>query len=142
MLLVYRTDLIPDLAETTAAWRAAWRELGVGEVYLVAVESFVPIDPTEHGFDAAAEFPPHQVHAATLPPDVPPNLLADPESLRQISQLVAFARSTATLAEAKGALDGVPGAQDIIITETGSPKEQMLGWLTNVDLAKQLPVRS
>ncbi len=80
VLLVYRTDVIPDLAETTAAWRDAWRELGVGEVYLVAVESFVPIDPTEHGFDAAAEFPPHQVHAATLPPDNPPNLLADPDA--------------------------------------------------------------
>lgn len=80
VLLVYRTDVIPDLSATTAAWRAAWREMGVGEVYLVAVESFVPIAPEKHGFDAAAEFPPHQVHAATLPPDEPPNLLADPDA--------------------------------------------------------------
>ena len=80
VLLVYRTDVIPDLAATTAAWRQAWRELGVGEVYLVAVESFVPIDPEAQGFDAAAEFPPHQVHAASLPPDAPPNVLSDPDA--------------------------------------------------------------
>lgn len=80
VLLVYRADVIPNLADATAAWRGAWRERGVGEVYLVAVESFAPIDPTEHGFDATAEFPPHQVHAATLPPDSPPNLLADPDA--------------------------------------------------------------
>lgn len=80
VLLVCRTDVIPDLSATTAAWRATWREMGVGEVYLVAVESFLPIAPQKHGFDAAVEFPPHQVHAATLPPDVPPNLLADPDA--------------------------------------------------------------
>lgn len=80
VLLVYRTDVIPDLAATTAAWRAAWRELGVGEVYLVAVESFARIDPEVYGFDAAAEFPPHQVHAASQPPGEPLNLLADPDA--------------------------------------------------------------
>lgn len=45
---------------------------------------------------------------------------------------------SATLKAAKAALDASPGAQDIIVTATGTPKEPLLGWLTNVDLLKQI----
>jgi O-antigen biosynthesis protein len=80
VLLVYRTDIIPDLIETVAAWRASWRNLGVGEVYLIAVESFQPINPDQHGFDACAEFPPHQVNFRDVAPDHAVNLIADPDA--------------------------------------------------------------
>lgn len=68
------------------------------------------------------------------------DLLNDPESLRQISKLVVFVPATATLKEAKAALDAVAGAQDIIVTGNGNASGPMLGWLTNVDLIRVLTV--
>jgi GT2 family glycosyltransferase/glycosyltransferase involved in cell wall biosynthesis len=81
VLLVYRTDIIPDLINTIAAWRSAWRNLGVGEVYLIAVESFQSINPLIHGFDACSEFPPHQVNFLGVAPDQALNLIADPKAI-------------------------------------------------------------
>jgi len=71
LLLVYRGDIIPDLANTLAAWRQAWRDAGIGEVYLVGVESFKVFLPEEVGFDANCEFLPHQVDAVRVAPDEP-----------------------------------------------------------------------
>ncbi len=59
VLVVYRLDQIPDPERTVDTWRTAFRRLGVGEVFLVAVEFLQPTDPTVLGFDAAVEFPPH-----------------------------------------------------------------------------------
>jgi hypothetical protein len=67
-------------------------------------------------------------------------LLNDPKILSSISKLVAFVPVTATLADAKVALDKVIGGQDIIVTATGNPTEPMLGWLPNVDLTRALTV--
>lgn len=58
LFLVYRTDSIPDPASTAETWREEARKAGVGELYLVRVESFVKCDPHEIGFDAAVEFAP------------------------------------------------------------------------------------
>lgn len=69
------------------------------------------------------------------------DMLKDESTLRQISKLVAFVPVTATLAEAKAALDSVSGAQDIIVTTSGSSSEPMLGWLSNVDLTKALTAK-
>ena len=66
------------------------------------------------------------------------DLVNDPESLRQISRLVAIVPGTATLADAKAALDAIAGAQDIIVTPTGDPNGDVIGWLSNVDLIKAL----
>ncbi|HXC88809.1 MAG TPA: hypothetical protein VNV18_01480 [Stellaceae bacterium] len=74
----------------------------------------------------------------TTAPQTLLNLLTDPDSLRQISKLVVFVPASATLMDGKAALDGVPGAQDIIVTATGNASQSMLGWLTNVDLIKSL----
>jgi hypothetical protein len=82
------------------------------------------------------------VKPAPTPPTNFDDLLKDPESRKQISELIAFVRASATLADAKAALEAVPGAQDIIVTETGAPIDRMLGWLTNVDLTKNLTARS
>ncbi len=63
MLLVYRVELFPDIRRTAAIWRETCRREGLGEIYLVRVESFDnALDaepPSTHGFDAAVEYPPH-----------------------------------------------------------------------------------
>jgi hypothetical protein len=51
---------------------------------------------------------------------------------------VAFVSGAATLADAKAAMDGIPGAQDIIVTKTGDATGDMIGWISNVDLVKLL----
>lgn len=77
LLLIYRTDIIPQIAERTRAWREAWRKLGIGEVYLVRVESFRVEEPNNIGFDAACEFFPHQVDFSAIPPFPYPQQLTD-----------------------------------------------------------------
>ena len=69
------------------------------------------------------------------------DLLADEETLRQVSKLVVFVSAGTTLADAKAALDKVTGAQDIIVTGSGNATEPMLGWLSNVDLIKTLQAK-
>ena len=59
LLLIYRIDIIPDLAATVALWRGECARSGIADPYLVAVQSFGIGDPTPYGFDAAVEFPPH-----------------------------------------------------------------------------------
>ena len=58
LLLVYRTELMPDPARTAEIWREEARAAGVGGIYLCRVESFHKCDPREIGFDAAVEFAP------------------------------------------------------------------------------------
>lgn len=59
LLLIYRTELLPDPKRTAEIWRAEANEAGVGDLYLVRVESFMSgIDPGSIGFDAAVEFAP------------------------------------------------------------------------------------
>lgn len=59
MLLVYRTELMPDPRRTAELWRDEAVRAGVGDLYLVRVESFVwDLDPASIGFDAAVEFAP------------------------------------------------------------------------------------
>jgi lipopolysaccharide biosynthesis protein len=59
LLLVYRTELLPEPARTAERWRAEAAKAGVGDLYLARVENFVSgIDPASVGFDAAVEFAP------------------------------------------------------------------------------------
>ncbi|MHB1261144.1 MAG: glycosyltransferase WbsX family protein [Thermoplasmatota archaeon] len=60
MFLVYKPLIIPRLPEAVAIWRRVWAEAGIPDVYLVCVQTTGPADPRELGFDAAAEFAPHQ----------------------------------------------------------------------------------
>jgi glycosyltransferase involved in cell wall biosynthesis len=59
VLLVYRTQLLPDPAATAKRWRQYCRDAGLGDPYLVAAQVFDDIDPRQIGFDAAVEFPPN-----------------------------------------------------------------------------------
>ncbi|MEJ2697365.1 MAG: glycoside hydrolase family 99-like domain-containing protein [Candidatus Sulfobium sp.] len=58
LFLVYRTENIPDPRRTAEVWREEARKAGVGELYLVRVESIGKTDPRSIGFDAALEFAP------------------------------------------------------------------------------------
>lgn len=59
LLLIYRTELLPDPQRTATIWRKVAREAGLGELYLVRVENFVTgTDPATIGFDATVEFSP------------------------------------------------------------------------------------
>lgn len=59
LFLVYRTENLPNPKRTSEIWREAAYKSGVGEIYLVRVESFTGgIDPQDIGFDAAVEFAP------------------------------------------------------------------------------------
>lgn len=59
LLMVYRVNLLPNPQKAAEIWRSECRRMGVGEIYLVAVQSFDITDPRPYGFDAAVEFPPH-----------------------------------------------------------------------------------
>ena len=59
LLLVYRTELLPNPARTAEIWREAVKRAGIGDLYLARVESFESgIVPESIGFDAAVEFAP------------------------------------------------------------------------------------
>jgi hypothetical protein len=60
LFLVYRAHKIPDALRTTSVWRDEARRMGIGELFLCAVEGCAEDrgDPTRGGFDAAVEFQP------------------------------------------------------------------------------------
>ncbi len=64
LLLIYRTDTVPDLKERISDWRRVARENGFEDLYLCAVRSNFPsIDPEQSiacGVDAIVEFQPYQ----------------------------------------------------------------------------------
>lgn len=66
VFIVYRVSLLPDPRATAARWRARCKELGIADPYLVAARSFEVVDPRPYGFDAAVEFPPHQIAVSEI----------------------------------------------------------------------------
>lgn len=64
VLLVHRSDHLPDGTDYAETWRRLADEAGVGPLHIVAAETHPGIDPTLNGFNAAVEFPP--VGANTL----------------------------------------------------------------------------
>jgi len=65
VLIVYRASILPDAKATTERWREHCIDIGIGNPYLIAAQSFEVMDPRPYGFDAAVEFPPHQ-HAGSI----------------------------------------------------------------------------
>ena len=59
LLLLYRTELLPNPARTADTWRRIALREGVGELFLARVESLAQDkDPRTIGFDASIEFAP------------------------------------------------------------------------------------
>ncbi|NEX17222.1 MAG: hypothetical protein C1943_11455 [Halochromatium sp.] len=70
VLIVYRVGLLPDAAGTARRWRECCADAGLLEPYLVAAQTFGTTDPRPFGFDAAVEFPPHNLPAAEVTSEV------------------------------------------------------------------------
>ena len=66
LLIVYRVTQLPDPMRTVNVWRQYCRDNGIGELHLVCAQAFGAGDPREYGFDAAMEYPPHQLQAAEI----------------------------------------------------------------------------
>lgn len=59
VFIVYRPALFPDISRTLETWRTSCRNNGIGEIYLMYMQSFgEKRTPEEMGFDAAVEFQP------------------------------------------------------------------------------------
>jgi lipopolysaccharide biosynthesis protein len=65
LLLIYRVEKFPSIADTVARRRGAAREAGI-ELYLVNALSFRTVNPERIGFDAAYQFPPLFVNRVML----------------------------------------------------------------------------
>lgn len=59
VLTVYRPELIPEIKNVLELWRKEAKKAGFSGLYLMATQTFGLKDPTDMGFDAAVEFPPH-----------------------------------------------------------------------------------
>lgn len=59
VLLMYRTELHPNITEATEIWRSEAKKSGFEDLYLIRMENFVRhVDPVISGFDAGMEFAP------------------------------------------------------------------------------------
>ena len=59
VLLVYRSEDLPEPEKTVEIWRREVRKAGFPDIYLLRVEGITDaLDPANHGFDAAVEFAP------------------------------------------------------------------------------------
>ena len=65
VLLVYRPDLLPDPRRTVAIWREACEAEGLPGLHIVGCQTFGTQAPPP-GFDAAVEFPPHNIAGSRL----------------------------------------------------------------------------
>jgi lipopolysaccharide biosynthesis protein len=61
LLIIYRPEIIPDLAERISRWRSLLHELGGIEAAIYTVLGFGLNDPQPYGLDGMLEFPPHNV---------------------------------------------------------------------------------
>lgn len=59
VLIVYRTDILPEAETTAERWREYCIKQGLGNPYLIAAQTFAFYDPRKIGYDAAVQFPPH-----------------------------------------------------------------------------------
>lgn len=59
IIVVYRTDILPEPKATVERWREYCLKNHLGDPYLIAAQTFGFSDPRTVGFDAAMQFPPH-----------------------------------------------------------------------------------
>jgi hypothetical protein len=59
IIIVYRTDILPEPEATAERWREYCLKNHLGDPYLIAAQTFGLSDPRTVGFDAAMQFPPH-----------------------------------------------------------------------------------
>lgn len=67
LIMMYRAGLMPEPKETVEGWRKRFQDDHGEDPVFVMAQSFDDIDPTEYGFDAAIEFPPHKLAKRATP---------------------------------------------------------------------------
>jgi hypothetical protein len=136
MLIVYRANILPDAKVTVNRWRDYCRANGLGDVYLVAAQTFGFSDPTSVGFDAAVEFPPHGLGGSHISPV---NII-NPEFSGQVLDYASVVANSSGLMPSKFTLfrtvmpgwDNTPrrGARGGLIFHGNSPALYRI-WLSN-----------
>jgi lipopolysaccharide biosynthesis protein len=68
VLIIYRPGLFPDIRAAIEQWRDYCHRAGVADPYLVMMHTAFdgPVDPRAYGFDAAIEYPPHNLGAPAV----------------------------------------------------------------------------
>jgi hypothetical protein len=66
------------------------------------------------------------------------DFLNDPIIKEFVTESSAFISAKATLGETKEKMDSIKNCQDVFVTENGKSTEPILGWLSNVEIAKHL----
>ena len=74
VLLIYNVKQFPDICATVQRWRETLKK-EKEDVYLVMVHFYGPHDPRPCGFDAAAEFRPHELQHSWLDYTAVPDLV-------------------------------------------------------------------
>jgi hypothetical protein len=65
--LIYRSELFPNIRQTIDIWREEALKSGIGEIYLIRVESFSLVENLKDlGFDAALNFSPNSDYGNKL----------------------------------------------------------------------------
>ncbi len=70
MLVIYRADIFPNINKTLKRWRRYWKNKHNQDLHIVMAQTFGLWDPREYGFDAAVQFPPHNIAAKDLSSDI------------------------------------------------------------------------
>jgi len=68
--------------------------------------------------------------------------IEQPYTLVMFSSTAAFVSGEATMADAKMAMESLPGCYDVFVTENGTSSEPVIGWLTDVIIAASEPMDS
>jgi Glycosyltransferase WbsX/Rhamnan synthesis protein F len=68
VLAIYRPRLFPDMHATLDRWRECCRKAGINEPYMVMMQTSFEgqVNPKKFGFDAAIEFPPHNLDISNV----------------------------------------------------------------------------
>jgi hypothetical protein len=64
------------------------------------------------------------------------DMSADPDFTNDLTACFGTIKESSNLAEVKHLIDSVPNCQDVFITESGDTKSKVIGWITNVIVAK------
>jgi lipopolysaccharide biosynthesis protein len=66
ILIIYRANIIPNMATTAKIWRDELLKHGIPGLYLISAQSFGIRSPEVFDFDASVEFPPHTTHSSVI----------------------------------------------------------------------------
>lgn len=66
LFILYRPDVVPNMASALEVWRSKFEQRHEERPIILMAQGFGNTDPRDYGFDGAIEFPPHKV-ASNLP---------------------------------------------------------------------------